>query len=241
MQRQFTKGFTLIELMLAATITTVVIGGALVSVSAMLNAYKIRGSSGKHADTARFIFERMEKDLAAAFYSPHDANTRFVCQDLQNNGIPADNLMFISTVNNPTETGDGTSDIVEVQYYIDSDDGTPEKWLQRRYDPTPDMDPFTGGATALLGPSVISLDFQFYDGEMWWQQWDTVEEIPILVSISIGFYTPSTINQEPTPEDIEQYSSMVALAHYRTPPSDSLGPVGGTESLYRDAAQQGGE
>lgn len=238
MRRQNKQGFTLVELMLAATITTLVIGGALVSISTLLNAYKIRTSGGKHADTARFIFERMKKDLSATFYSPHDANTRFVCQDLQNNGMPADNLMFVSTVNKPTESGDGTSDMVEVQYYIDNDDGTPEQWLQRRYDPTPDMDPFNGGTSALFGPNVISLDFQFFDGEMWWQQWDTVEEIPILVNITIGFYTPQKIEQEPTPEDIEQYSSMVALVHYREPPEDSLGPVGGTESLEREAQEQ---
>lgn len=241
LRRQNNHAFTLVELMLAATITTVVIGGALVSLSSMLQAYKIITSGGKHAGTARFIFERMGKDLAAAFYSPHDANTRFVCQDLTVNGLPADNLTFISTVNKPTETGDGTSDIVEIQYYIDGDNATPEKWLQRRYDPTPDMDPFSGGMTALLGPHVLYLDFQFYDGELWWPQWDTVEEIPILANITIGFFTPSRIDQQPMPEDIEQYSSLVRLVHYREPPSDSLGPVGGTESLYRDAAaeQQG--
>lgn len=238
MRKQHTHAFTLVELMLAATITTVVIGGALVSLSSMLQAYKISTSGSNHASTARFIFERMEKDLAAAFYSPHDANTRFVCHDLTVNSLPADNLTFISTVNKPTETGDGTSDIVEIQYYIDGDDATPEKWLQRRYDPTPDMDPFTGGTTALLGPHVFFLDFQFYDGEMWWTQWDTVEEIPLLVNITIGFFTPTGLDQQPMPENIEQYSSIVRLVHYREPPSDSLGPMGGTESLMRDAAEE---
>ncbi len=240
MRKNNKNAFTLIELILAATITTLIIGGGMVSLSTILDTYKKSTSEGQHADTARFIFERMEKDLTATFYSPHDANTRFVCQDQTTNGMPADDLMFVSTVNKAAETGQGTSDIVEIQYFIDMDDNTPERWLQRRFDPTPDMDPFNGGTKALLGPKVMFLDFQFYDGEIWWTQWDTVEEIPMLVNITIGFM-PSEINQrqQPLPEEIEQYSTLVAPAHYRSPPSDSLGPMGGTESLYRDQAEQG--
>lgn len=242
------RGFTLVEVMLAATLTTLVIGGALASLSVMLQAYKKDRERTSNADAALAIFDRMRADLEAAFLSPHRAITRFVGTDAESNGMPADTLTFISAVNRPFETGLGTSDTAEVQYFIDEDPETPARWLQRRYDPTPDTDPFGGGMTALLGPRVVSLDLQYYDGLMWWPRWDSVQEIPMLVSIAIGIEpggvpAAASASAPAAPPDaaaLETFSTVVRLAWYREPPADSLGPVGGTAALMEEEEEGGG-
>jgi general secretion pathway protein J len=234
-----TAGFTLVELMMAATLTTLVLGGAFVSLSVVLQAYKLHGSKSNSADMANLIFERMRMDLASTFLSPHNAVTRFVGTDLMAEELPSDTLTFISTVNNPIETGEGSSDLTEIQYYIDMDEATPERWLLRRYDPTPDMDPFSGGTIALLGPKVCMLDFQYFDGDMWWPTWDSVQEIPICVNVTIGVFEPQNIWETPTPENVEQFSTTIWIATYREPPEDSLGPMGGTSALEEEMAEGG--
>ncbi len=229
-------GFTLIELLMAATLTAMVVGGAFVSLSVVLKAYKEHGRKANTPQIARLILERMRTDLQSTFLSPHDDRTRFVAQDFTNGEFSADTLTFISAVNKPMEYGAGTSDLAEVQYYIDQDDATPEKWLLRRFDPTPDSDPFSGGEAALLGPKVVSLDFQFYDGEMWWPEWDSMEEIPICVYAEIGLFEPERLGDTPTVTNVELFSTMIWIASYREPPEDSLGPMGGTEALEEETA-----
>ncbi len=229
------NGFTLIELMMAATLTMLVLGGAFVSFSVVLNAYKMHGTKSISADTAHLILERMRLDLTSTYISPHEDLTRFVGNDLQTNDLQTDSLTFISTVNNPVEQGQGTSDLAEIQYYIDFDEATPERWLLRRYDSTTDTDPFSGGETALLGPKVCMLDFQYYDGEIWWPTWDSVEEIPICINVTIGLFEPESIDEVPTPENIEQFSTTIWIACYREPPEDSAGPMGGTAVLEENA------
>ncbi len=230
------QGFTLVELLLAATLTTMVLGAGFISLSTVLQAYKLHGSRSVSADLAHLIFERMRYDLASTFLSPHEAVTRFVGTDAMNGDLPADTLTFISTVHNPVETGTGTSDLTEIQYYIDMDENTPERWLLRRYDPSPDTDPFSGGEIALLGPKVCLLDFQYFDGEMWWPTWDSVQEIPICVNVTIGLFNPEDIGELPTLENVEQFSTTLYIATYREPPEDSLGPMGGTAALEEEMA-----
>ncbi len=209
------SGFTLVELLLAATLSALVLTGAFASLSVVLQAYKNQAGKSNTADTARLVLERMRIDLLHTFFSPHSETTRFVGMDQSNGLLQNDTLTFISTVNNPQETGPGTSDLVEVQYYIDQDETTPEKWLVRRYDATPDMDPFSGGEISLLGPKVFYLEIQYFDGYTWWPSWDSSEAIPLAVHITLGLFNPEQMDEEPTPESMEEYSTTVWLPRHR--------------------------
>lgn len=233
--------FTLIELLIATTITALVLSGAFFSLSVVLRAYKIRGGKTADAEIANMIFLRMRTDLASTFISPHENATRFVGMDEQNGQFDADTLTFISMVNNPVEIGEGTSDLAEVQYFIDNDDSTPERWLVRRYDATPDIDPFSGGEISLLGPHILSINYEYYDGLMWWPEWNSEADLPIAVNISLGFFRPEEIEQEPTPDMLGQYSTTIWITLNRGP-SDGGEMTGASEETGQDAgAQAGGE
>jgi prepilin-type N-terminal cleavage/methylation domain-containing protein len=209
------RGFTLVELLLAATLTALVLGGAAASLSVVLRAYKELGGKAEYAETGRLMLERIRTDLVATYLSPHSDMTRFVCTNAENGDFSTDTLTFISRVNNPIESGGGTSDLAEIQYYIDVDDSTPEKWLLRRIDITPDDDPFTGGQIALLGPNAVYLDFQFFDGQEWLPAWDSESSIPIAINVTIGTFKPNYPGETPTIETTDMYSTMVWVASYR--------------------------
>ncbi len=204
-----TRAFTLVELLTATTITALVLSGAFFSMSVVLQAYKMRGGKTSDAEIANMIFNRLRKDLASTFISPHEDTTRFVGMDEQAGQFDADTLTFISMVNNPIEIGEGTSDLAEVQYFIDQDDSTPERWLVRRYDATPDIDPFSGGEISLLGPHVQSINIEYYDGLVWWPEWDSEADLPIAVNISLGFFRPQQLEQQPAPEMLTQHSTAI--------------------------------
>lgn len=224
------NAFTLVELILAATLTAVILGGAFLSLSVMLRAYKEIGGMAEQAEAGRLILERMRADISAAYLSPHSDLTRFVGFNLQQGNFHADSLTFISRVNNPIETGGGSSDLAEVQFYVDLDDSTPEQWLLRRFDPTPDNDPFTGGQVALLGPNVISLNFEYFDGQAWWPSWDSESEIPMAVYVSFGIFVPRFPNEQPAAETLKTYSTTIWLSAYRTPSDSTAAEEGGSST-----------
>lgn len=231
--------FTLIELLMAATLTAMILGGAFASLSIVMKAYKELAGKTNHAEIARLILDRMRADLEAAFFSPHGDLTRFVGYDQIEGDLAADSLTFISAVNKPVDTGGGSSDLAEVQYYIDMDETTPERWLLRRMDYTPDLDPFSGGDIALLGPHVTSLDFQYFDGQMWWPEWDSTSEIPVAVNVTIGLFEASELNEEPRPENLKTFSTTIWIACYRESQNPSQGTGSGLDMEEDSEASSG--
>lgn len=225
--RRGRAAFTLVELLMATTLTGLVLGGAFMSLSVVLRGYKEFSGKSNVSETARLILERMQSDLEAAFLSPHQDTTRFVGMDIQSGDFETDILTFISRIHNPVETGGGSSDLAEIQYYIDQDDTTPERWLLRRYDFSPDMDPFSGGDIALLGPQVVYLDFQYFDGAAWWPDWDSTESVPLAVYLTLGFFIPRQVDDEPTLENIQTFSTTVWIPSARQPAGESLGGTSG--------------
>lgn len=217
----------MIELLMAATLTAMILGSAFASLSIVMKAYKELAGKTNQAEIARLILDRMRTDLESTFFSPHGDLTRFVGYDQMEDDLDSDSLTFISAVNKPVDTGGGSSDLAEIQYYIDYDEETPERWLLRRMDYTPDIDPFSGGDVALLGPHVSSLDFQYFDGQMWWPEWDSTSEIPVAVSITIGIFEATQMNEVPTPENLATFSTTVWFAWYR----ESQNPTQGTGSV----------
>lgn len=229
------SAFTLIEVIMATTLSAMVLTAAFASLSILLKAYRQQEGMYSATDTANLILNRMVLDLNSAFFSPHQEMTRFVVMDQQEGNFDTDSLTFISTINKAMQTGEGTSDMAEVQYYIDLDEATPERWLLRRIDATPDNDPFTGGTIALFGPQVVSLDFQCYDGTEWWPMWNSSGSIPIAVNVTIGIYKPRSIDDAPSIENIQFFSKMIWLASYR---QSSKGPIDETTPEEDQVQQQ---
>ncbi len=222
------SAFTLVELLMATTLTAMVMGGAFLSLSIVLKAYKDQSSRSNLSEISRLILERMRTDIKSTFLSPHADRTRFVGMDEQVDEFEADTLTFISSVNDPKKMGGvGTSDLAEIQYYIDHDPGTPERWLLRRFDATPDDDPFTGGEVALLGPRAVFLDFKYFDGEEMLPMWDSDEGLPLSITVTLGLFEADYMDEQPTMETIDLFTTTVYILCYRIPPEEDGSLSGG--------------
>lgn len=219
-RRKNIDGFTLVELLLAATVSTLVVVAAFTSINVVLKGYRLSKDRVDLYEPARAALARMSREISSAFLSPHDARTQFVGIQQQINGIAVDQLSFVAVINNPEYAQEGESDLSEVHYYIDLDTETPERWLQVRYDPTPDDDVFSGGVSHLLGPHVMAMSFLYFDGDSWLAEWDSTEELPMAVNIMIGVTKDGFVED---PEDIVQYSTLVYPVVYR--PSSEEGAV----------------
>lgn len=225
-----TRAFTLVEVLLAASLSMVVITGAFFTLGTMLRAYKSRAGVSQSAEIAHLILNRIRTDLMSVYFSPHGSGCLMIGTDLNNGLFDTDRLVFKSWVNDPMLMGQGTSDLAEIEYFVDSDDATPVQWLQRRFDSTPDDDPLTGGTLALLGPRVQSLDLMYYDGLAWWAEWESEEELPIAVNVTIGVFFPENAQQEMTPETLREFSTTIWLASFDAdiePAQDEGGGGGG--------------
>lgn len=182
------SGFTLVECILSVVITSLILGALYGCYAAGLQSWHIGMSRADLYQNGRTALDIMCRDLEAVFLSPNDFGTRFVGNDIKDEatGRDFDNLTFIAVNNHPWLGATGQSDLTEISYYIDMDPETPELWLQRRVDPTPDRDPFSGGVTSLLGIRVTSLDFRYLGGQdRWAYRWDSKQAIPRAVRITL--------------------------------------------------------
>ncbi len=228
-------GFTLVELILAGAIGAMVIVAAASTLMVAMKSHAARRDVTGIYEIGTTALDIMHRDLLSVFLAPADARTRFVAVDYEEQGRSMDQLIFMSTGYPTVESMGGESDLMEVHYYIDTDPSTEERWLQRRIDATPDDDPFTGGTNSLLGPHVASLDFQFYDGTDWWPSWDSKEEIPVAVSISLGVLEekPSAKRGAIPDEEPTLFNTMVWMPVYRA------SGEGSTSTAFEDETGQG--
>lgn len=181
-------GFTLVETILALVVTTLILGALYGSYSAGLRIWHAGMNRADLYQNARVALDVMSRDLEAAFLSPHNSGTRFLGRDVtdEETGLPRDELSFIAINNDPYLGMSGQSDLTEISYFIDIDPETPERWLQRRQDPTLDRNPLAGGHSSLLGIRVIALDFRYLAGaEKWHEQWNSQSRIPRAVRITL--------------------------------------------------------
>ncbi len=206
-------GFTLVELLLAATLGALVVAAAFSSISVVLKGYRDYKDRSVIYEPAIAALTRMSREISCAFLSPHGGKTRFVGIDQEVEGTAVDEMIFLTTINNPQYSTEPMSDVSEVHYYIDLDPETPERWLQVRYDPTPDDDPFTGGMSYLLGPHIVAMSLLYFDGSYWVTEWDSEQDIPMAISITIGVTKDGNVDN---PEDIVQFSTIVRPAVHQT-------------------------
>ena len=187
------SGFTLVELLVTASMLAVLAAAGLVVLDAGIrSAQKTRRCGRMVAYTERAL-SAMAMDLRAAV--EHDG-VRLLSLDAQYEGRDADTIDFIAQRVRQWKQEPGVTGRCEIGYYIDNDPDTEERWLMRRQDDTLDEDPLEGGALSQAGPFVSELNLEFFDGLDWVSGWDDSQRFPEAVYISIVVVDPDE-NEEP--------------------------------------------
>jgi type II secretion system protein J len=185
------RGFTLLELLIAGVMTSVVLGGVTMSLSQLGLSKSIsrqRLDAFSRCDTA---LRTIRRDIISVLRRDDLFDTRLrILNDTSNfEGRLVDRdelLLFNSSLRANKEidfNGEGIE--YETQYRIDDDGYDTVMWKRR--DPILDDNPLGGGVATPLAKGVVSLQLEAYDGESWVPQWDSDElGIPHAIRITIA-------------------------------------------------------
>ncbi len=189
-------GLTLMELLIALTLTTVVVSAVY---SILRSAYDSRRRGEATADLlqiARITQGRIVEDLESAVTVSEDANYVFTGTDAVEDDFDADTLEFACLSGDPQDPYRVQADLCRVQYYVDLDERTPEEGLIRVALPQPvpeDLrDEEVEAATRELGRLVVGLDVAYYDPteDEWLPEWQEREGLPGAVRVALVLRDP---------------------------------------------------
>jgi len=185
------RGFTLLELLVAGVMTSVVLGGVTMSLSKLGLSKSIsrqRLDAYSRCDTAlrtirRDIISVLRKDdLFDTRLRIIDESSHFEGREVARDEL----LLFNSSLRANKEidfNGEGVE--YETQYRIDDDGFDTVMWKRR--DPILDDNPVGGGIATPLAKGIVSLQLEAYDGASWALQWDSDElGIPHAIRITIA-------------------------------------------------------
>jgi type II secretion system protein J len=192
------KGFTLLELVLSVAITAIV----LLTVYSSFQLCAKAGSKAKsriNRDAAK-ILTQLSRDLRSAYLPEKKSSI------LKFSGSST-RMNFISVVPlGHNFSASGGYDLREVGYYLGQGDYEQAGGLIYRVDLTPDDDISKGGEHQQLSGLARSLKFSYYDGRLWQEVWNSTEQLPQAVRVSIEFQ-PAAKNQP-----AESFSTVVDMS-----------------------------
>ena len=210
---QFHRGFTLVEVMVAGIITAFLLSSVSMSLTQVTKAKIVanqRLAAHQRADAA---LDSLRREIASVIRSDDLFWTRLLIQDdglsSRVGRLDRDEILLFTTRFRPIHpveySGEGME--YESQFRIEDDDLGPVLWHRR--DAVPDKYPRGGGTATPLVDGIISLSIEAYDGQQWYEQWDSdIEGLPMAVRVTVAASGHTAGN--------EAYAANVPIAILRT-------------------------
>ncbi|HEY3668154.1 MAG TPA: prepilin-type N-terminal cleavage/methylation domain-containing protein [Polyangiaceae bacterium] len=183
-QRAQSRGFTLVELLVAIVILSLI---SVLIYSAFSSMKRSREGLERVEDRyreGRLAMARMTRELQSAFISLHaPINTALLVEKtafVGTSGTPADRLDFDSFSNRRVDRNSHISDQCEISYFGSSNpDEASVMDLARRVSTTLDLDPKKGGRVEVLATDIDLFDLQYLDPltGTWLDTWDTTQTV----------------------------------------------------------------
>ena len=164
-------GFTLIEMVISASLMAVLLVAAYLCLSSGLASQRLLEARSEAVQSARVAMALMSADLRCA--CPLSRRIEFVGMDRMLGDVEADNLDFATHNYTPRRVGEG--DFCEVSYFVNEDRESGKFHLWRRRDPKLDDEPLSGGSREEIVRGVRGLRFEYYDGILWYDEWGDPE------------------------------------------------------------------
>jgi len=207
-QQLTSKGFTLIEILIAVAISALILTIIYGSYAASIRTMNACRESADINQMARLALDRISEDISCALTSSTNENLQFVGKDSEGlEGTPMDTLDFTSTNCLTLFRGARECGICEIGYCIKQapsealwgqgtstpltgqESDSDRFVLLRREQSPPDKEIHDGGESLELAEEIKELDFEYYDGKKWLSQWgpNEREALPSAVKISLTF------------------------------------------------------
>jgi type II secretion system protein J len=187
------SGFTLIEVVISATLMALILVCAYACLSACLSSQKMIEPRADVLQNVRVAMTLMSADLRNA--CPLSSDYALLGMQRMLGDVEADNLDFATHNYTPRHPREG--DFCEVSYFVDKDAQSGQMCLYRRRNPTLALDPLSGGSREEIAEGVLGLRFEYFDGTDWYDKWGNAENPDQKAGL-----TEEQINQQGLPEAV---------------------------------------
>ena len=185
-------GFTIIELLIAIAILSIIMSVLYKSFTASTEGIKRAETVDDINSTVRVIFLKLMDDINSAYLDKNNKNTKFVGDSKRDKELPQDSLSLTSLSNLRMIKDAKETDLHEIGYYLKEDYNyqRQEKKLSlfRREKKTIGVEPvLEGGETYELTDEIAGIGFNYYDGATWKDKWDSriTKTLPNAVEVEI--------------------------------------------------------
>ncbi len=203
-------GFTLVELIVATTLTVLVAG----STVAILRS---TSAACHRADTQLELQQQARSGvlaIATALRNAHrqtDRDTSLQGHDDWLEDAPADRIRFFTVSHKTIRRGQPESDIKECQFFLTELPDRDLPALMRRTDPTRNERPDDGGVIELVAENVLGLNLTYHDGIAWRDDWpEDTRDWPLAVRIELA------VMSETEPRKVWTASRIVNFPYRKT-------------------------
>ena len=179
-------GFTLVELMVAATVTVLVTGSTVAILRSSAAARERVDRQMSAQQEARAGLATIAASLRNAFRS-EDANAIPRGTNGYLDDMPADSIRLFVVSRRMIRPGQPESDVMECQFFLDRPEDTAPPALMRRIDPTRNEEPDGGGVLERVAENIVGLDLTYHDGAEWCDEWtEERKNWPLAVSVRLA-------------------------------------------------------
>jgi general secretion pathway protein J len=184
------RGFSLLEVMIAAAITAVIGAMAAGVFQQVDHAATVARDQGARYAGARLALTRMARELSMAFLSEHYDRARFRDRPTLFKG-ERDGVLFTTMAHVRLAQDAKESDQAVVEYLVEADRETGGQALYRREKARIDDEPDRDGRKDLVAAHVDKLSLRYWDlkKKEWVREWST--------------RTPERLNELPTRVEVE--------------------------------------
>ncbi|PLX96309.1 MAG: hypothetical protein C0621_02190 [Desulfuromonas sp.] len=176
------RGFTLLEILIAISVATVVLASVYGVFATVSRTGERLESDSEAYHQARIIFDRIGRESRGAYYRSGNDTTLF-----RGGGDGSAAFLILSTTASTPQSGT-SGGIVQVAYTLEADPDVEEGTflLRRREAPAFVADPSRYPA-ARLAAGITALAFRFYHDGTWYSNWESVNEgqLPLLVEMTL--------------------------------------------------------
>jgi general secretion pathway protein J len=164
-------GFTLIEIMVATAIASIMLLMAYASYTSIFKSIKRSTGRAEFYENVNLALMKIDQDLANTYFNKNNKNITFVCE----NAKGVSKIDFVTVNHNQFNYSAKMSDVREVGYFLRESKKVADLYhlMKREKSNYWDEDPLTGGTVNMLLPNVVSLKFEFQQGNDWAENWDS--------------------------------------------------------------------
>ncbi len=165
------EGFTLLELLLAMTISSLL-------VMCILSATRaISGSRDRVEKRSQRLLEARNglESIVAALRNVRRDSVSPDHAILGHNGEGNDRINLLVVSDKAARMGEEESDQYEMTFYLWKPSGRNLPLLMCRKDPAMDDHPEEGGVATVVAEGIVGLMFEYYTGEQWQNEWTELE------------------------------------------------------------------